>query len=113
VKRRRVVWARAAQRDLDGIVSYVAADSPQAGLALLDKLEARAKSLNTMADRGRLVPELARLHIRHYRELVVAPYRLLYRATSREVLMVAVYDARRSLEDVLLERLIRIGEGEE
>ncbi len=111
MKRCRVVWAEIARRDLEGIVAFLAADNSRAALDTLARLEGRAKSLATMAERGRVVPELARLHIRQYRELAVAPYRVVYRATSRKVLVLAVFDARRSLEDVLLDRLIRVTEG--
>jgi addiction module RelE/StbE family toxin len=110
--RRKVLWATSARRDLESIVSYLADRSPQAALSTLDRLEARAKSLTTLADRGRVVPELGRLHIQQYRELVIPPYRLVYRVRGSRVLVLAVLDARRSLEDVLLDRLIRI-EGQE
>lgn len=105
--RRRVRWARSARRDLEAIVAYLADRSPQAALATLDRLEARAKTLTTLAERGRVVPELARLHVREYRELVVPPYRVVYRVDGSRVLVLACLDARRSLEDVLLDRLIQ------
>jgi addiction module RelE/StbE family toxin len=110
---RTVRWARSARHDLASIVSYLADRSPQAALATLDRLESRAKSLVTLADRGRVVPELDRLRVRQYRELVVAPYRLIYRIRDRQVLVLGVVDARRSLEDVLLDRLIRSEEPEQ
>jgi toxin ParE1/3/4 len=108
VKARRVLWANSARRDLEGIVAYLADRSPPAALATLDRLERRARSLVGLAERGRVVPELARLHLREYRELVVPPYRILYRVRGPRVLVLAVLDARRSLEDVLLDRLIRV-----
>jgi plasmid stabilization system protein ParE len=110
--RRKVLWAMSARRDLESIVSWLADRSPQAALSTLDRLEARAKSLATLADRGRVVPELGRLHIQHYRELVVPPHRVIYRVRASKVLVLAVVDARRSLEDALLDRLIWI-EGQE
>jgi plasmid stabilization system protein ParE len=58
------------------------------------------------------VPELGRLHIQQYRELVSPPHRIIYRVHGSRVLVLAVLDARRSLEDLLLDRLIRI-EGQE
>lgn len=110
--RRRVRWTRSARRDLEGIVAYLADRCPQAALATLDRLEARAKSLTTLADRGRVVPELRRLHIRQYRELLVPPYRVIYRVSGALVWILVLVDARRNLEDVLLDRLIRV-EGQE
>jgi len=110
--RRQVFWARSARHDLEGVVSYLAERSPQAALSTLDRLETRARSLVTLAERGRVVPELGRLHIQEYRELVVPPYRLIYRVRGPKVLVLAVVDARRSLEDILLDRLIKV-EGQE
>ena len=106
--RRRVLWATSARRDLEAIVAYLADRSPQAALSTLDRLEARATSLVAMAERGRIVPELARLHIQQYRELVIPPYRLIFRIRGQQVLVLSVVDARRSLEDILLDRLIRV-----
>lgn len=113
MKRKRIVWAEAARRDLHLIVSYLADHSPQAALATLDRIARSARKLAELADGGRVVPELARLHIREYRELIIRPYRLMYRVRGRDVLVLAVFDARRSLEDALLDRLIRVEENEE
>lgn len=107
-----MLWAKSARRDPESIVSYLADRSPQTALSTLDRLEARAKSLETLAERGRIAPELGRLHIQQYRELVVPPYRIIYRVRGSKVLVLAVLDARRSLEDLLLDRLIWI-EGQE
>jgi hypothetical protein len=46
--------------------------------------------------------------MRTWRELVVRPYRLIYRVGSKDVVVLALFDSRRDLEDVLLERLVRI-----
>jgi addiction module RelE/StbE family toxin len=107
-----VRWAKSARRDLELIVVYLADQASQAALATLGRIEKSAKSLSTLAERGRIVPELARLHVQEYRELVVPPYRLVYRIRDTRVLVLAFLDARRSLEDALLDRLIRIeGQG--
>jgi toxin ParE1/3/4 len=45
--------------------------------------------------------------MRTWRELVVRPYRLVYRVGSDAVVVLAVFDGRRDLEDVLLDRLVR------
>jgi plasmid stabilization system protein ParE len=53
------------------------------------------------------VPELSRFGMRSWRELVVRPYRILYRVSGGTVTVLVVFDARRDLEDLLLERLLR------
>ena len=112
MKRRRVLWARSARRDLEGIIAYLADRSPRAALATLDELEQSARRLAAHSERGRIVPELARLHVQQYREIVVPPYRLVYRLRGVQVLVLGVFDGRRSLEDTLLDRLIRVDEQE-
>ena len=94
-------------------MAYLADRSPPAARGTLDRIQGKAKALAGLVERGRVVPELARLHVREYRELIVPPYRLIYRARGVDVLVLAVFDARRSLEDVLLDRLIRVEAREE
>jgi len=105
-RRYRVEWAEVARKDLFGIVDDLVARSPDAALSTLDRLQRRADSLKTAPGRGRLVPELERLQVRQYRELVVSPYRLIYRISESAVLVLGVFDSRRNLEDILLERLV-------
>jgi toxin ParE1/3/4 len=106
---RRVIWTQVASHDLDEILTFIAADSPLNARKLLARLQRKADSLATMADRGRVVPELAFFGIRTWRELLLKPYRLVYRTSAHAVYVSAVLDGRRDLQDVLLERLIRTG----
>jgi plasmid stabilization system protein ParE len=53
------------------------------------------------------VPELLRHGLAVWRELIVKPYRILYRIEGQTVYVLAVLDSRRDLEDLLLERLVR------
>ena len=103
----RVQWAEAAVRDLEELSGYIASDSPLNAERLLDKLERRARTLESAPARGRVVPELANFGIRNWRELVAKPYRIIYRIEEDTVTVLAVLDGRRDLEDLLLERLIR------
>ena len=103
----RVQWAEAAVRDLEELVSYIAADSPLNAERVLAKLEKRARTLESAPVRGRVVPELAHFGIRNWRELIAKPYRIVYRIEEGTVNVLAVLDGRRELQDLLLERLIR------
>jgi len=102
-----VRWAAAAIRDLEDLITFVARESPENAQRLLARLHAAARSLERYPARGRIVPELMRFGVRRWRELVVRPYRLVYRVGRRSVSVLAVFDGRRDLEDVLLERLLR------
>ncbi len=104
---RRVLWTRTARRDLDAIVTYIATDSIENALSVLDRLQKRADSLTTAAESGRLVPELRSIGVHQYRELVERPWRIVYRIEPDSVMVLAVLDGRRELESLLLDRLVR------
>jgi len=103
----QVLWSHTAQQDLTEIVEYIAQDSIADALAILQKLEIKAALLITLPNRGRVVPELLHTGISQYRELISAPWRIVYRVENRQVLIMAVLDSRRNLQTVLLGRLAR------
>lgn len=100
-------WAEAAERDLDELIAFLAVESETDAERVLRRIEGRAESLSSSPSRGRFVPELARFGMRSWRELVVRPYRLVYRVEGDTVTVLALFDGRRDLEDVLLDRLLR------
>jgi toxin ParE1/3/4 len=102
----RVEWAGIARRDLVSIVDYLVERNPGAAVSALDRIERKAAVLERSPARGRVIPELQRLQVREYRELIVPPYRLVYRVAGRRVLVLAVLDSGRNLEDLLLDRLV-------
>lgn len=104
---RAVWWTESAARDLEEIARWISQDEPGAARRVLYKLRDRANSLRLVPERGRVVPELARMGVRRWRELLSGPYRIVYRVEEERVLVLAVFDARRDIEDELLERLIR------
>ena len=103
----QVLWSHTAQQDLTEIIEYIAQDSVADALAILQKLETKAALLITLPNRGRVVPELLHTGISQYRELISAPWRIVYRVDNRQVLIMAVLDSRRDLQTVLLNRLAR------
>lgn len=102
-----VVFAEIARSDLQSIVAFIATDNPLAAAQVLDQIERRVASLRTLPERGRVVPELAAFGCQTYRELIAAPWRIVYRIAGPTVYVLAVLDGRRNLEDVLLDRLVR------
>lgn len=103
----RVEWAPAAIQDLDEILAYIAVeDGVEAAEHVYSRIKGRAATLDRVPSRGRVVPELRRFGVVEYRELVVAPYRICFRVTGHVVGIVGVLDARRDLEELLVNRLI-------
>ncbi len=103
----RVLWTDTAQQDLTGIIDYIAQDSFDDALAIMHRLEANAALLTTLPYRGRIVPELLNTGISQYRELISAPWRIIYRTEDSRILIMAVLDSRRDLQALLLNRLGR------
>ncbi len=102
-----VKWASIAQQDLKQIIDYIALDSPGNALQILKKIRQQASTLYSFPERGRIVPELQDQGIYIYRELIVTPWRIIYRITDTTVYVLSVIDARRNVEDILLGRLIK------
>lgn len=93
-RRRRVVWTGAARAAVDEAASYIAADSPTAGRAFIERIVSAADSLQSLAHRGRQVQEYGDPAVR---ELLVHPFRLIYRVGDLDVLIVTlIHQARDS-----------------
>lgn len=101
-----ILWAPVAIRDLNKILDYIEQDSPSAAQKIFEQIKERSATLSSTPLRGRLVPEAARFEIASYRELVIPPYRLVYRVGDASVLVIGFFDSRRDLESILLARLL-------
>jgi len=107
VKRWTIIYGDGAKDDILGIVDYIARDSAINANKVLDRLEHRIGTLTSLPERGRVVPELQWHGISNLREVFEKPWRILYQVRASSVLIVAVYNGRRQLNDVLLERFLR------
>ncbi len=105
-KKYDVIWSETSEKDLMGIVEYIAADSPSNAFEIFKEIKQKASSLYTFPDRSRIVPELQDQGIFLYRELIVPPWRIIYRISEKAVYVLSVLDSRRNVEDILLRRLI-------
>jgi toxin ParE1/3/4 len=91
---REVIWTDPAWDDLEAAAEYIARDSESYAAAFVQEAKTAAASLSEMAERGQIVPEFRDPLIR---ELLVRPYRLVYRLDARHVTILAViHGARRA-----------------
>jgi toxin ParE1/3/4 len=97
-------WSHTAENDLIAIVQYIADDSPHKAHEAFKELKARASSLRVFPDRGRVISELLEHGVTQYRELIIAPWRIMYRITENNVYVLSVLDSRQNVEDILLKR---------
>jgi len=93
--RRRVAWTPEARRTLNEVLDFIALDSAEGARRVLEQVLAAARSLETLADRGRVVPELEDSSVR---EVFVYRYRLMYRVEPDAVSIVAIIHGARDFE---------------
>jgi toxin ParE1/3/4 len=103
----QVVWAKVSENDLKEIIDYISVENPSNALKILEKIKDAASGLYTFPERGRVLPELQDQGISQYRELIIPPWRLIYRIAEHEIYVLSVIDSRRNVEDILLKRLIQ------
>ena len=104
-----VIWAKTANEDLIEIIQFIKSDSPIAAKNTLNKIKKEGFPLDIHPQRDRIVPELKEQGIFQYQELIIQPWRMIYRVSSNTVYVLSIIDARRNVEDILLNRFIRDG----
>ena len=107
-----VRFTESAEMDIAAILDYITArDGIEQAHALLQLFRQGRASLAALPSRGHFPPELAKLHISDFREIHVSMYRMVYQAdeTNQCVYIHAVLDARRHVDTLLRERLLREG----
>ncbi|MBN1832085.1 MAG: type II toxin-antitoxin system RelE/ParE family toxin [Deltaproteobacteria bacterium] len=104
----QVLWSNIAENDLKSIIEYIADNNPSNAIKIFKNIKKKAASLYNFPERGRIVPELKDQGILSYRELVIPPWRVLYRVSENNVYVLSVLDSRRNIEDILLKRLTNL-----
>ena len=94
----RVIWTPEAQAHLDSIYQYVKRDAPFYAQGVVDKLTYRSVQLIDHPHSGRIVPTYDDPNLR---ELIVYPYRLIYRVTTDRIYVIAVFHGAQQLPDSL------------
>jgi toxin ParE1/3/4 len=94
-RRRRVVWALGARDALDAALEFIAGDSPAGAKHILEATLDLAESLESLSERGRVVPELDDVSIR---EVFVYSYRIIDRVSEDLVEILAFLHGARDFE---------------
>lgn len=89
------------------ITELISPDFPEAARKLSRQILANIADLGQMLERGRIAPELLDQGISMYRQVLVPPYRVIYRIRSSAVCVEVIADSRRNLADLLSQRLLR------
>lgn len=104
----KVILTPEAIEDILEIYNYILErDGEEQAESILNRLEKQAYSLNKLVQRGKFPDELVPFGNRKVREVQETPWRIFYRIEMNEVFVLAVLDGRRSMAELLLERLAR------
>lgn len=106
-KRFKINWSEQGALDLERLISYIASENPKTAGQILKKIKAEVSQLDYFPFRGRIVPEFEEQGFLLFRELVVAPWRIVYRVSFENVYILAAFDSRKNVDDVLLERFLK------
>lgn len=104
----KVILSPEAIEDIFEIYDYIyEQDGEEQANIVLGRLEKKIYSLESLAMRGKLPEELIPFGNRKIREVQETPWRIFYRPENDEVFVLSVLDSRRSIAELLVERLVR------
>ncbi|MCD1656070.1 type II toxin-antitoxin system RelE/ParE family toxin [Treponema zuelzerae] len=95
------------KKDIEEIIEYYFDDRPEYAKKIFELLFERINSLISFPNKGRIVPELLEYNINEYREILESYWRIIYRIDNDMVEIFTVIDARRNVQDLLVEKLKR------
>jgi toxin ParE1/3/4 len=90
----RIIWSPQSLRDLESIRAYIAADSPTYAALVIERIVVSVERLAAFPESGRIVPERNSPDIR---EVIVRPYRVVYRLRAGRVELVTVFRSSRQI----------------
>jgi toxin ParE1/3/4 len=90
----RVIWTKRAAEQLDGIVNYIAADSPRNAARFEEGALWATRRLILFPYAGGIVEELRSLDVR---EILFGSYRILYRVQGETCYIVCMFHGSREL----------------
>ncbi len=91
---RTIRWTESATSDLEEAAEFIARDSRFYAAALVRETQEAALSLRSLAERGRMVPEINAPDIR---ELFIRNYRLIYHPMGDHIFILAFVHSARDL----------------
>ena len=108
VRRYSVVWTEVASHDIERLTSYLLDEAPLRAEQIVLRVISRGESLEVFPERGRTPPELRAIGDQAWLEIQEPPWRIIYRIADKKTVEIhGVLDGRRSLEDILMERLLQ------
>jgi toxin ParE1/3/4 len=102
-----VLLTEGAEHDLASIHEHLAeTEGDRAAERLLQRLIEVAGRLSEFPERASHSGELLALGIREYRQVMMRPYRIIYRIIGQQVVITVIADGRRDMQSLLARRLL-------
>ena len=101
-----VEWSESASNDLRSIIFHIAKERKKNAQDSFARIKKESLVLESFPDLGKVPNEFDKLQIGGFRELVISPWRVIYRKENNKVVVVAVVDSRRDLEDAVWNRMM-------
>jgi toxin ParE1/3/4 len=96
----RVIWTEPALNDLEVIADYIALDKPDSAKRYVQRVFEAVDRLERFPNSGSIPPEIPDLP---YRQVVVPPCRVFYRAEKGHVFILYVMRSERLFREEILE----------
>lgn len=102
-----VELTQGAEHDLEEIYDYLAEHrSAEAADAILEVFLDKISALEQFPLRGSVPKELEVLGVMEFRQMLLPPYRMIYRIIGNKVLISVIADGRRDMQALLERRLL-------
>lgn len=99
---------RGAEKDLLERLAFLSQrEGPDHATGVLVNLLEALGGLGSLPERGRVPAELQELGMGDVRQIVVAPWRLIYKLLPTRVELMVVADGRRDFQGLLIKRILR------
>jgi len=102
-----VIISHLAELDLNEIIEYYINVNENYVEKIILQFEDKISNLSHFPEIGRIVPELEKQNILHYRELIEGNYRIIYEIQECKVIVHTIIDARRNFEELIIRKLLR------
>jgi addiction module RelE/StbE family toxin len=93
-----IIWAPQSLADLESIRTYIARDSVRYADLVVGRIVAAVERLRVFPESGRIVPERNAADVR---EIIVRPYRVVYRVGADAIEIVTVFRGSRLFPELL------------
>lgn len=93
----KLIWSPQSVHDLETVRDYVAGDSPRYAALVVERIVQGVERLTSFPESGRVVPERSDPQLR---EVIVRPYRVVYRLRPGVVEIVTVFRGSRMLPEL-------------